>query len=145
MIRRAILTLSLILVGSAGAAVVNSEPTYACGDSGTILGVFKPWYYGIAVGGPGACTIPSPTTPDEQRAFVWTIAMNIVENFIAVAGLVAVGFVIYGGILFMLSTGDPGKAAEARKTIINALAGAIVAGTAVVLVNVVARTALGIN
>lgn len=145
MILRALVILSLMFAGATSAALLKSDTTHACGEQGMILGVFKPWYYGISQGGPGNCTVDVPNTTDGQRAFVWTIVLNIVENLILAAGIIAVGFIIYGGILFMLSTGDPSKAAEARKTIINALAGAIVAGSAVLIVNLVARTALGIG
>lgn len=144
MIKRGLLALTLMICGSLGFATLDSQPTYACDESGRIL-TLKPWYYGLSQGSPGNCTIPSPTNTEEQRAFVWTIALNIVEDLIQIAGFVAVGFVIYGGFLFMFSLGEPEKAATARKTITNAIIGAVAAGSAVILVNLVARTALGIN
>ena len=54
----------------------------------------------------------------------------LVNNFVAiathVAAMVAVGFIIYGGFCFVLSTGNAEKAAAARKTIINAAIGALI-------------------
>lgn len=144
MIKRGLMILVLTICGSFGLAAANTSIARACGEQGMIL-TLKPWYYGLAEGGPGDCTIPTPQGVEEQRAFVWTIVLNIVENLIQIAGFVAVGFVIYGGFLFMTSTGEPDKAASARKTITRALIGAAAAGSAVVLVNLVARTALGIN
>src|SRR3989338_3711692 len=55
------------------------------------------------------------------------ILLAVVEILLRLGGIVAVGFVIYGGFLFMLSRGEPDKNAQARTTIINALIGLVVA------------------
>ena len=53
------------------------------------------------------------TFPDD----IGKILLAIVEILLRVGGLAAVAFVIYGGFQFILSQGDPEKAASARKTI----------------------------
>lgn len=52
-----------------------------------------------------------------QNAFTWAYT---------VAGLVAVVFIIYGGIKYITSQGDPGKARSAMQTIVYAVVGLIV-------------------
>jgi hypothetical protein len=55
------------------------------------------------------------------------IGLAIVEMLLRVAGLVALGYVIYGGFSFMTSQGEPDATAKARHTIINALIGLTIA------------------
>lgn len=52
-----------------------------------------------------------------QEAFTWAYT---------VAGLVAVAFIIYGGIKYVVSQGDPGKTRSAQQTIVYAIVGLIV-------------------
>ena len=52
----------------------------------------------------------------------------IITSIIAILGLVAVVYIIVGGVRLMTSTGDPGKVTKAKQTILYALIGlAIVA------------------
>lgn len=55
-----------------------------------------------------------------------------------IAALVAIAYVLIGGIEFIRSQGEPGKTAEARQTIINALAGLVIAVGAATIVTYVA-------
>lgn len=79
-----------------------------------------------------------------MSSFIWHIALNIVDDILQIAGYVAFGFVVFGGFLYMTSAGQPEKATRARKTITYGLIGVVVAMSAVLLVNVIASTALGI-
>ncbi len=55
------------------------------------------------------------------------IVLGILDIALHIAGLVAVGFVIYGAIKFITSQGDPEGSKRARQTIINALIGLVIA------------------
>jgi hypothetical protein len=70
------------------------------------------------------------------------IALAVVEILLRVGVLAAVGFVIYGGFLFMTSQGEPDKAANARRTIINAVVGLVIGLLATGLVNFIGRQLL---
>lgn len=62
------------------------------------------------------------------------IGLGVLDIMIRVAGLVAVGFVIFGATQYITSKGEPDKAKKALGTIINALVGlaiAVVAAAAV--------------
>ena len=60
---------------------------------------------------------------------------KIINGVIAVLGLVAVGFIIKGGVDYMMSAGDPAKAKTAKNTILYAVIGLIIAMLAFAIVN----------
>jgi hypothetical protein len=62
------------------------------------------------------------------------IGLAILDMALHLAGLVAVGYVIYGGIQLITSRGEPDGMASARQTIINALAGLAITLIAVAVV-----------
>jgi hypothetical protein len=62
------------------------------------------------------------------------ILIAIVDDLLRVAGIVAVGFVLYGAIQFVTSQGNPEETTKARNTIINALVGLVIAMIAIVIV-----------
>jgi hypothetical protein len=49
------------------------------------------------------------------------VAVAVIDILIHIAGLVAIIFVIYGGIQYVTSQGSPDATAKAQSTIINAL------------------------
>ena len=51
------------------------------------------------------------------------IALALLDDLIRIAALVAVGYVIYGGIQYSTSQGSPDATKKAQSTIINALIG----------------------
>lgn len=55
------------------------------------------------------------------------VALAVADDLIRIAGLVAVAFVISGGIQLVTSQAEPDKTKRARETIINALVGMVVA------------------
>ena len=85
---------------------------------------FPTWYqYLKPTGGAnGICTIE----------FIWPtslplVALAIVDILLRIAALVAVAFVLIGGIKYVTSQGEPQATANARETIIGALAGLAIA------------------
>lgn len=83
------------------------------------------------------CNIISPTSgensDEEVKAYVWTIALNIVAMVLGIVGYVAVALVMWGGIQYMTAQGDPGKVARGKKTIMNALIGLIIVMSASII------------
>lgn len=146
MIRKVLVMFGLMIISSFSLAATIPQPAMAatdCDKKGMIL-TLKPWYYGLTEG--SDCKIKSfGSTSDEQSHFIWTIGINIVEDLLQLTGYVAVGFIIYGGFVFMTSSGSPERAAAGRKVLINSIIGLVIAMSAVLLVNLVARTALGIQ
>ncbi len=79
----------------------------------------------------------SPSTGDIGKVF-----LAIVEIALRIAGMAAVGFIIYGGFNFLISQGDPQKAASARRSIVNALIGLVISAIAVFIVQLLAKNLL---
>ena len=140
MMKRSVMMIALVLFGAVGMATIPTASVSAADCGGNIL-TLKPWYDGLPMD--GDCTIQQPTS-DTMSSFIWHIALNIVDDILQIDGYVAFGFVVFGGFLYMTSAGQPEKATRARKTITYGLIGVVVAMSAVLLVNVIASTALGI-
>lgn len=72
-----------------------------------------------------------------QVADLSLVALAIVDILLRVAALVAVGYIVWGGIQFIVAQGDANRTTKARQTIINALIGLIIALISTGLVNFV--------
>lgn len=68
-------------------------------------------------------------------ATVGAVLLAVVEILLWVAGLVALGFIIYGGIRYTTSQGAPEKLQAARQTLLNGVIGLVIALLAVAIVN----------
>ncbi|MFA5070511.1 MAG: Ig-like domain-containing protein [Patescibacteria group bacterium] len=55
-----------------------------------------------------------------------TLVINIIRWFLGIISLVAVAYLIYGGILWLTSAGNEEKIKKAKKTILNAIIGVII-------------------
>jgi hypothetical protein len=89
----------------------------ACAGSGDFFGLPK-WYEYL----PGDCDFT-----DIKVDQLGLIGLAFVDILLHVAGLVAVGYIIWGGVQFITAQGDPGATKKARQTIINAIIGLIIA------------------
>ncbi len=147
--------LTAILISCGG--FVSAAPAWAApGDegagvcNGTTLG-FKPWYEGLTHVVDGKCEIVPVCEKDDCpegskriNVFIWTAVLNIMFDISLAIGVIAVGIVIYGGYLYMMSQGDPMRAAKGKKTLTSAVIGIVIAMGASVLVNT-AKVILGIT
>jgi hypothetical protein len=69
-------------------------------------------------------------SPVDTPKVVGNVAATIFNVIYFLAGLAAVAYVVWGGIKYIQAGGDPKKAEEARKAIINAVIGiAVIAGS----------------
>lgn len=89
----------------------------------TFLG-FPTWYKYLPISPAPQCTI---ITKDIGGQVAVLILMAVIEILLSVAGIIAVGFVIFGAFKFITSQADPQKIAGARTTIANALVGLVIA------------------
>ncbi len=85
---------------------------------------------------PSTAAICSPTI--SGLSDIWLIVAAIVEILLQIAAMAAIAMIIYGGVQYVLSRGQPDKAQQARSTIINAVIGLVLAVTAAALVTFVA-------
>ena len=90
----------------------------ACGSGSGFLDV-PTWYENLSCDGDGN---PQITNIND----VWAIMTGVIDFLLYLSGVVAVLFIIYGGIQFITSQGAPDKLSQARKTLIYAAAGLII-------------------
>ena len=57
---------------------------------------------------------------------IWTIVLNVIASVLALVGYVCVGMIIYGGYLYISSTGDSGKLERGKKVIFRTVIGLII-------------------
>lgn len=133
--KKIIIAMSLMIIGSFGASVTFPNTSFAddaCSNKGKIL-TLKPWYSGLTN---NDCSLKSPGADTNSQAnYIWKIALNIVDDLLQLIGYTTVGYIMYGGFLMMTSNGAPDKAARGRKTIMSAVIGLVIALASVALVN----------
>jgi hypothetical protein len=71
----------------------------------------------------------------EEGRDVNTIVRTIINVIVYIVGLLAVIMIIYGGILYTTSAGDPGKVKKAKDTILYGIVGLVIAVLAFAIVN----------
>ena len=71
------------------------------------------------------------------KSGIWVIASNIAVDLTVLAAYLVIGYVIYGGYLYMMSSGDPGKIATGKKTLVQAFIGLAIALLANVILNTI--------
>ena len=105
----------------------------ACQPKTNVFFGFPTWYKYLP-GQPveGGC-IPRLT----QLNDLWLILLAVVEMLLRLAAIAAVVYVLYGGVKFVTSRGNPEKTASARTAVQDALIGLIIAVAAIAVVSFV--------
>lgn len=84
---------------------------------------FPTWYkYLSPTNQNGLCTPHLDKLSD-----IWLVVAAVIEILLRLAALVAVFAVLYGGILYVTSSGEPEKTTKARATLTNGLVGLVIA------------------
>lgn len=68
----------------------------------------------------------------------WLVAAAVIEMLIRIAAFAAIVFVVWGGIKYIMSKGDPNNTKVAQQTIINALVGLVISVAATAIITFVA-------
>jgi len=79
-----------------------------------------------------------------EKNSLGSVAGVIVEFLSVALGIIAVIFLIIGGLKYITSTGNTNKVEEAKKTIIYAIIGLFIAVSASIIVHLVLKTAIGL-
>ncbi len=125
LIKSAILALIVIL----GITIFTSVPSFATVDACSTL------KSGTAAWEAAGCGGSKDSLPN--------IITGILNAIIAISGLIAVIYVIIGGINYMTSTGDAAKVKKAKDTILYALIGLVICVLSFAIVNWVIIRAIG--
>lgn len=89
-------------------------------------------------GGAGGAENPIPTVGTATD-----LILRIVQILLAIAGLVAVIFLIIGGFRYITAGGNEETSESAKKTITNAIIGIVIIILAFVIVRVIANALIG--
>ncbi len=124
-----------------------------CANDGGFLG-FKAWYTGLCrsgIDGQRTNEIINPkelNSSNQERGFatfIWTIVLNVIFDISLAVGYLTLAMIIYGGYLYIMSQGDPGKIASSKKTLTRAVIGTVIAMGATVIVNTISFVLLGVG
>lgn len=132
--RRIMGILGFLVMGVASLMPAPAMAADNCKD--TLLG-FRPWYYsgnGLICQN-GEIQSPEKDDPDALSRYIWVIVLNVVFDLMLAVGYIALGMVIYGGYLYIMAQGDPGRAVRGKKTLTTAVIGVVIAMGATVIVN----------
>ncbi len=117
--KRILQKLSIVLVSMSSVLFVASTPVSAAEyvdlkgcNNGNFLGLIS-WCNGVG----------NINSEETLKTNIWRIAANVGVDITALAAYLVVGFVIYGGYLYLLSGGEASKVAAGKKTIANAFIG----------------------
>ncbi len=81
------------------------------------------------------CDVGAWNSEDAIAANIRQIIFNVGEAISTVASYLALGFVIYGGYKYMMSSGDPGKIMSGKKILTRAIIGLAITMLAKVIFN----------
>lgn len=125
----------MFTVGFAVVKFVFAAPGTCTADN--FFFFLPPWYKYLALADPpkldANCSIS-----DEFFTFpvdVWLIGLAVLDMLLRLAGFIAVIVIIIAGVSYIFASGNPEKAAAARKRIYNALIGLAIALVATTFVS----------
>lgn len=98
----------------------------------------------LVVGAQGFRTPSAPgTDPLPGQNTATEIILRVIQILLAIAGLVAVIFLIVGGFRYITAGGNEETAEAAKKTITNAIIGIVIIILAFVIVRVISNALIG--
>ncbi len=128
-----------------GLVYLTSTFGAAC-PSSTFFGL-KPWWYYLRTemvtidpNLPPQCKVYFDILPSGARSGqsdILLVLLAVVDDLLMIAGLVAIGFVIWGGVLYMTSQGSPEQTQKGQATVTNALIGLVLCVMAIAIVRFV--------
>ncbi len=128
----------LAFVNPQSASAATAPPVSSC--SRPILGI-PTWFNGLVKveedsSGNFNCVIESPGDYGLSK-FIWRVVLNVIDIALRLIAWIAAGMMIFGGFKMITSDGAADKAAQGRKTLLNAAIGLVIAIASVGLVNLV--------
>jgi hypothetical protein len=109
--------------------------TFATGCSGSGFFGIPSWYkyLNLTTNSDGSCNFSNFTFWPPDNFLL--VLLAILDMLLYVSGIVAIVFVIYGGVQYIMSQGNPENTKKAQSTIFNALIGMIICILAATIVN----------
>lgn len=132
MITLSVLTVATVLVPQPASAATSAECT-----GNNSIPIIPKWYKYIPRhfdSRTQSCILDA-----EFPTSIPAVLLAVFEIILRIAGMLAVIFIVYGGFQYLITTGEPDKAKNARTTIINALVGLMITILSTAIVNLVGR------
>lgn len=138
------------------ASIAPMFQTFAVACTKTTFLGLVPWYQFLTLkevdfGNSKQVAFCSITTFDDSSKVLGAhsafllVGLALLDDLIRIAAMVAIGYVIYGGIQYVTSQGAPDATRKAQQTIINALIGVTIAILAASFVAFIGSQLGGIN
>lgn len=139
-VKKSIITIA-IMASVGGSAMAVVAPTVAmAADSKTcthsFLG-FPAWYKGLI---DSDCNIKPVGDSDGQvkmNTFIWTIALNVLDDVLLFGGYLSFAYIMYGGFLMLTSRGKASDIADGQVTVRNAVIGFVISFGSVPIVGII--------
>lgn len=133
--KKNIIIVLTLLVSSLLSPLILSSNTFAedkpkVSASDSFYGL-PTWHRGLNLDGEGI------KSKEDIPKFIWTIVANIIDAISRIAGIVAIGFIIWAGFQYMLAAGNSGQLAAAKNTLKNAVVGLCIAVLASTIISLV--------
>ena len=116
---------SLVTISPGVAAASSGSVGQACSFSnGSNFLSLPTWYEYL----PGNTDVYGHCQPKLVKlSDIWLVIAAVIDILLRLGALIAVVMVIYGGVMFTTSNGNPETAAKARGVVINSLVGLLIA------------------
>ena len=130
LLKKIVTVLGIITLISASLSLLPPKTVSAVGYQGPTKGScpeflgMTSWDCGLTI-----------TDDNSLKSGIWTIVTNISTDITVIATYLIIGYIIYGGYQYMLSSGDPGKVANGKKTLARAFIGLAIIMTANIIIN----------
>ncbi len=82
---------------------------------------------------------------DSLKSGIWQIAANIATDITVIAAYLVLGYVIYGGYLYIFSSGEASKVASGKKTLVHAFIGLAIVMSAYLIMSTIRFALMGEN
>lgn len=130
LLKKLLIIFSIIAIISIVANIANPQPVSAfSGSCRNFLGMDS-WDCGVEL-----------NNENDLRNNTWTIAVNILKDITVIAAYLVIGYVIYGGYLYIFSGGEANKIATGKKALYQSFIGLAIIMTANIIMTAI-RVAL---
>jgi len=120
-----------------GLTVTNLVSTFSASCKQSTFFGLKSWYYYLqrkVVDGDCMITFNVLPSNGSGRSDILLIVLALVDDLLTLAGILAIGYVIYSGVLYLTSQGSPDSTQKAQHALQNALIGLVICVLAIAIV-----------
>jgi hypothetical protein len=89
------------------------------------------------------CGVTIKGNEDSLKKGIWQIVANIATDITVIAAYLVLGYVIYGGYLYIFSSGDPNKVTSGKKTLTHAFIGLAIVMSSYLIMTTIRFALLG--